>query len=301
MHKHFLDSTVRISWKMSLLSRILTPFAKRFIAGERAEDAIRVAKALNEKGMKVTLDILGEDVKTEEEAYKAVNSYLSLLELINKEKVDANVSLKLTQLGLDLDTNLCAKNLEKILDKAKTYNNFVRIDMEGSAYTQKTLNIFHKLHQTHKNVGVVIQAYLFRSEKDIQDLIKEGCRVRLCKGAYKEPQTIAYKDKKDVDSNYIRLMEQLLIANNYPAIATHDEKIINHTKKFVGEHKIRNNSFEFQMLYGIRSRLQEKLANEGHNMRIYVPFGSHWLPYTVRRLRERKENILFVAKNLLKK
>lgn len=275
-------------------------FAKRFIAGDRPEEAIKAVRELNKKGITATLDILGESVTDKDKAIKAADDYISLLDLITKENVDSNVSLKLTQMGLGLDYNFCFGNVKRVVEKAKTNYNFVRIDMEGSAHTEKTLSLFDELLEEYHNVGVVIQAYLHRSGKDIEKIVKNGCRVRLCKGAYKEPPTIAFADKKEVNKNYIELMEKLLLEGNNPAIATHDEKIINYAKKFVEENNLSKSSFEFQMLYGIRRDLQLKLVDEGYKMRVYVPFGTHWLPYTVRRLRERKENFFFVLKNILK-
>jgi proline dehydrogenase len=282
--------------------RLLTKLASAFVAGETPDEAMKVVKRLNEKNITGTLDVLGENVTNKEEADRAVQAYLDLLDTINQTRVRSYVSLKLTQMGLDIDDEYCYQNMVKIVEKAKKYNNFVRIDMEGSDYTQKTLDIFYRLHKEfNDSVGIVIQAYLFRSEKDIEDLNKIKARVRLCKGAYKEPPTIAYKKMKDIRKNFIKLAEMLFSNGNYPAIATHDDYLIDWTKNFVKEMGISNDKFEFQMLYGIRTKTQEKLAKEGYNIRIYIPFGTHWLPYFYRRLRERKENVWFVVKNLFKK
>ena len=282
--------------------RLLTKLASAFVAGETPDEAMRVVRRLNEKNITGTLDVLGENVTNKEEAEKAVQAYLDLLDTINQAGVKSHVSLKLTQMGLDIDDEYCYQNMVKIVRKAKEYNNFVRIDMEGSDYTQKTLDIFYRLHKEfNDSVGIVIQAYLFRSEKDIEELNKIKARVRLCKGAYKEPPTIAYKKMKDIRKNFIKLAEMLFLNGNYPAIATHDDYLIDWTKNFVKEKGISNNEFEFQMLYGIRTKTQERLAKEGYNIRIYIPFGTHWLPYFYRRLRERKENVWFVVKNLFKR
>ncbi|MCP2521101.1 proline dehydrogenase family protein, partial [SCandidatus Aminicenantes bacterium Aminicenantia_JdfR_composite] len=276
--------------------RLLTKLASAFVAGETPDEAMKVVKRLNEKNITGTLDVLGENVTNKEEADRAVQAYLDLLDTINQTRVRSYVSLKLTQMGLDIDDEYCYQNMVKIVEKAKKYNNFVRIDMEGSDYTQKTLDIFYRLHKEfNDSVGIVIQAYLFRSEKDIEDLNKIKARVRLCKGAYKEPPTIAYKKMKDIRKNFIKLAEMLFSNGNYPAIATHDDYLIDWTKNFVKEMGISNDKFEFQMLYGIRTKTQEKLAKEGYNIRIYIPFGTHWLPYFYRRLRERKENVWFVV------
>ncbi len=282
--------------------KFLTRLAKAFVAGETPEEAMRVVRNLNQKNITATLDVLGENVTNKEEAERAVQSYLDLLDTINEAGVKSHVSLKLTQMGLDIDDEYCYQNMVKIVSKAKEYGNFVRIDMEGSDYTQRTLDIFYRLHKDfNDSVGIVIQAYLFRSEKDIEDLNKVKARVRLCKGAYKESHTIAYKKMKDIQQNFIKLTISLFSNGNYPAIATHDDLLIEWTKNFVKEKGISNDQFEFQMLYGIRTKTQEKLAKEGYNIRIYIPFGTHWLPYFYRRLRERKENVWFVVKNLFKK
>jgi proline dehydrogenase len=276
--------------------------AKAFVAGETPEQAMVAVNKLNDKNITATLDVLGENVTNKEEADRAVNAYLVLLDKINEAGVKSHVSLKLTQMGLDIDDEYCYQNMTKIVSKAKEYGNFVRIDMEGSDYTQRTLDIFYRLHKNfNDSVGIVIQAYLFRSEKDIEDLNQIKAKVRLCKGAYKESPSIAYKKMKDIRKNFIKLATSLFLNGNYPAIATHDDYLIDWTKNFVKEKGISYDSFEFQMLYGIRTKTQETLAKEGYNIRIYVPFGTHWLPYFYRRLRERKENVWFVVKNLFKK
>jgi proline dehydrogenase len=275
--------------------------AKSFVAGETVEDAFKAVKKLNEKGIMATLDVLGESVKNKEDSDKAVASYLDVLDAIPRAGVNSHVSLKLTQMGLDIDDEYCFENMVKILSRAKQYNNFVRFDMEGSPHTQRTLNIFYRVREKFDNVGIVIQAYLHRSEKDIEDLNRAKAKVRLCKGAYKEPKEVAIKKMEIIRENFMTLAKILFERGVYPAIATHDDKLIQATKDYVAEHNISRDSFEFQLLYGIRSKTQQRLAEEGYKVRVYVPFGTHWLPYFYRRLRERKENVFFVIKNLFKK
>jgi len=275
-------------------------FARRFVAGEELSEAVPAIKALNQNGIMTTFDHLGENVSSEEMAKASADSYLKILDVIDKEKLNSNISIKLTQMGLDLGDEFCYKNVESIVEKAKALNNFVRIDMEGSAYTQRTLDITYKLFEKYNNVGVVVQAMLLRSEDDIKELNKRGIRVRLCKGAYKETESVAFQKKEQVNENYVKLMKMLLLEGNNPAIATHDEKIIDECKRFIQENKIDNSRFEFQMLYGIRRDLHISLVKEGYKMRVYVPYGKEWFPYFYRRLRERKENVFFVLKNLFK-
>jgi proline dehydrogenase len=281
--------------------KLLTRMALSFVAGETVEDAIKAVRKLNEKGIMTTLDVLGEGVKDKETAAKAVQAYLDLLDAIPRAGINSNVSVKLTQMGLDIDTEYCYENMVRIIGKAVELNNFVRIDMEGSPHTQRTLDLFYRLRQKFENVGVVIQAYLYRSEKDIQDINRVKGKVRICKGAYKEPKEIAIKKMKDIRRNFLRLAEMLFQDGVYPAMATHDDKLIKATKAYVAEHNISPDAFEFQFLYGIRNKTQQKLAEEGYQVRTYVPFGTHWLPYFLRRLRERKENVFFVVKNLFKR
>lgn len=275
--------------------------AKSFVAGETVEDALKAVKKLNEKGIMATLDVLGESVKNKEDSDKAVAAYLNLLDAIPGAGVNSHVSLKLTQMGLDIDDEYCFKNMVKIVSRAKESNNFVRFDMEGSPHTQRTLNVFYRVREKFDNVGIAIQAYLHRSEKDIEDLNRAKAKVRLCKGAYKEPKEVAIKKMKDIRENFMKLTKMLFERGVYPAIATHDDKLIQEIKDYVAEHNISREDFEFQLLYGIRSKTQQKLAEEGYRVRIYVPFGTHWIPYFYRRLRERKENVFFVIKNLFKK
>ncbi len=280
---------------------LLTRMALSFVAGETTDEAFKQVRKLNEKGIMATLDVLGESVKDRETAERAVNAYLNLLDAIPKAGIHSHISLKLTQMGLDIDTEYCFENVEKIVGKAKQLSNFVRIDMEGTPHTQRTLDIFYRLRQKYDNVGIVIQAYLFRSEKDLQDINKIKGKVRICKGAYKEPKDLAIKKMKDIRANFIKLTEMLFKEDVYPAVATHDDRLIKWTKEYVATNHIRSDKYEFQYLYGIRNKTFRKLAADGYAVRCYVPFGTHWLPYFLRRLRERKENVFFVIKNLFRK
>ncbi len=276
--------------------------AARFVAGETAEAAIVPVRALNDQGITATLDLLGESVTNEQEVAEVLDTYLHLFEIISQEKLNANVSIKLTALGLDLDPELCKRNMLRLL-KAAGPEQFVRIDMESSAYTQATLDLFYGLWNgpdKFRNVGAVIQSYLRRSADDIEDLIKARARVRLCKGAYKEPANVAFPDKSDVDANYVRLMQRLLSDGNYPGIATHDEKMITATREYARANDIGADRFEFQMLFGIRRDLQSLLIKQGYRVRVYTPFGTHWYPYMMRRLAERPANLWFVMKNALR-
>ena len=275
--------------------------ATRFIAGEDMIAAGQAVRSINSTGMAATLDFLGENVSTKEEASGYVDYYQKLFRYIQTEKLDSNVSLKLSQLGLDVDVDMTIAFMESVLTEAASNKLFVRIDMEGSNYTEKTVMIASKLWETHQNVGTVIQSYLYRSEKDVQALTELGMRIRLVKGAYKEPATVAYPDKADVDRNFVTLMKVLLERGNYPAIATHDPKMIDETKDFAKRKGIGVDKFEFQMLYGIRRDLQDQLKSEGYRVRVYVPFGTQWYPYIMRRMAERPANIWFVTKNLLKR
>jgi len=283
-----------------VLNQALFFLAKRFVAGQTIDDAIRAVRVLGADGRTATLDVLGENVKERRAAETAVQSYLTALECIRKARLQSNVSLKLTQMGLDISRDFCYSNLVRICQKAAEGENTVRIDMEGSRYTEKTLALFSDLFQSYKNVGIVIQAYLHRSRQDLEQLIQMGARVRLCKGAYKEPPELAIQEMTEIRRNYQRLAEILFLHGNYPAMATHDDVLISWVKEYTKIHQIGQANFEFQMLYGVRTETQHNLAREGYNMRVYVPFGSHWLPYFYRRLRERKENVYFVLRNLFK-
>ncbi|HEX3435954.1 MAG TPA: proline dehydrogenase family protein [Pseudacidobacterium sp.] len=277
--------------------------SSRFVAGIDIEEVIRAAESLGNQGIASTLDRLGENVTTAEEAYRSAEIYHRLLDAIHERKLNANVSLKLTQMGMDLDPGLAEKIVAELVQHAVAANTFVRVDMEGSEYTQATIDMVRRIHAVPSNrghVGIVIQAYLYRSAEDIQKLTGDGIRIRLCKGAYKEPENLAFAEKKDVDDNFVKLMQKLLTSGIYHGIATHDEAMVAATKNFVHEHRIDLKSFEFQMLYGIRRDLQKSLVREGFNVRVYVPFGAEWYPYFMRRLAERPANALFIAKNLLK-
>lgn len=281
---------------MSLLFRL----ASRFVAGEHVDQAITAVHKLNSKRLTASLDILGENVHDRTTAERAVQGYIDLLETIHRSQINSNISVKLTMTGMDIGDEYCLDNATRILEKAKALNNFVRIDMEGSAYTERTMKIFLKLHKKYSNVGAVIQAYLHRSDRDIDVLNDAGARVRLCKGAYKEPPSVAIQNMSEIRTNYKKLAKKLLTQGVYPGMATHDDSLINWTKQFVTERGIGNEKFEFQMLYGIRPKTQAAIVRSGYLMRIYVPYGTHWAPYFYRRLRERKENVWFVLSTMFK-
>jgi proline dehydrogenase len=273
--------------------------ARRFVAGESLDDAVEAAREVNRRLQLASLDLLGENVSDEAGARRAAEGYLAVFDRIAQERLDANVSLKLTQLGLDLSEVLCVELLEKIVAHATSQGNFVRIDMEGSAYTQRTVEITKRVRAKYAGVGTVVQAYLYRTQEDVQDLLATGCRLRLCKGAYQEPPEVAFPKKSDVDANYIKLMKMLLPSGIYHGIATHDPAMIDATKDFAREQNIKRDQFEFQMLYGIRADLQEKLVRDGFRVRVYIPYGVDWFPYFMRRLAERPANVAFFLRNLL--
>jgi proline dehydrogenase len=277
----------------------------RFVAGNEIADAVRVTQAVNRSGMSVTIDNLGENVTNPDEARHSAGLYDQILDAIIANRLDANISLKLTHMGLDVDEKLAREIVAGLVAKAAgmTPRGFVRVDMEGSPYTQRTLDFVHELHRMPGNqgcVGTVIQAYLKRSERDVEKLLAEGIRIRLCKGAYKEPATIAFESKADVDANYVKLMKVLMKSGIYHGLATHDEAIIRAAQAFAIREKLPRESFEFQMLYGIRRDLQQSLVRDGWRMRVYIPFGTEWYPYFMRRLGERPANVFFIAKNLLR-
>jgi proline dehydrogenase len=274
--------------------------ATRFVAGETLDRALTVARDLNREGITVTLDHLGESVNSLDEAAAARDVYLRTLDAIRPSGVQGNVSLKLTQFGIDLSAVECLSNVERLVARAAESGNFVRVDMESSEYTDRTLDLVRDLHAKHGAVGTVIQAYLYRSKADIEDLCQRGIRVRLCKGAYLEPATVAFPKKTEVDANYVDLMKLLLDRGTYPAIATHDPNMIDATKAYVAAKQIARDRFEFQMLYGIRRDLQRKLIAEGYRVRLYVPFGEAWYPYYMRRMAERPANVLFILRNLFR-
>ena len=278
--------------------------SSRFVAGFTIEDALRVAASVNQQGIEVTLDSLGESVTSEPKAHQAADVYHRLLDEITARKLKANISIKLTQMGLELAPALAEEIAGSLAAHAQSIGSFVRVDMEDSPLTQTTLDIVRGLHrktETRGAIGVVIQAYLYRSQADVAELCAEGIRVRLCKGAYKEPAAVAYPSKADVDRNFVQLAGILLSSPVYHAVATHDEKMIAATKEFASAHGIDRSHFEFQMLYGIRRDLQRRLVGEGFNVRVYVPFGAEWYPYFMRRLAERPANVFFLARNMMRR
>ena len=281
-------------------SALARRLAARFVAGDTWADGLEAGRRINREGIAVTFDRLGESVTSLAEAEVSRDEYLRVLAEISDHHLDANVSIKLTQFGMDISEQACRANVEQLVRKARDLNSFVRIDMESSEYTERTLRLVNDMHAQYKTVGTVIQAYLRRSEKDIENLCAQGIRVRLCKGAYLEPAEVAFQAKSLVDRNFVHLMRILLAAGTYPAIATHDEKIIQNAKDFANTRQLSRDSFEFQMLYGIRRDLQRKLVAEGYRLRLYVPFGKAWYPYFMRRLAERPANVLFLARNLLR-
>lgn len=283
-------------------NRFAKRFAQRFVAGETLEDALRAVESLNKKGITVSLDLLGESVRTEREAHAAAREILTMLDRIHERRLQSNVSMKLTQMGLDISEELCVALMHDIVGRARDLRTFVRIDMEASNYTERTLRLFEdRLHPSYgDHVGIVLQSYLYRTLADVERAIAIKARVRLCKGAYKEPATVAYPEKADVDANYVRCMHKLLSEGNYPALATHDERLINEAKRYARANGIGADRFEFQMLYGIRRDLQERLVREGWRMRVYVPFGTQWYPYLMRRLAERPANIAFITANVMR-
>jgi len=275
--------------------------AMRFVAGESLEDAVRAVRQTNLQGLSGTLDLLGENTLTPEDADNARREVLEVIDRVRAERVNCNISVKLTQLGLDLDPELAFQNLMGIAKHARDAGNFVRVDMESSRYTGITLDIVMRAHAELGNVGTVIQSCLYRSERDTVDLVKRGIRVRLVKGAYLEPESVAFRKKKETDANFSKLMRILLASETYNAIATHDESLISEAMEFARSRGISKDRFEFQMLFGIRRELQLRLAQEGYNVRVYIPYGKRWYPYFMRRLAERPANVAFILRNLFKK
>jgi proline dehydrogenase len=275
----------------------------RFVAGTTVESALKATKAANDAGMSITIDNLGENVTNTDEARHSAELYHQMLDAIAAQKLDANVSLKLTHMGLDVDEKLARNIVNDLVVHAARLDSFVRVDMEGSPYTQKTLDLVYDLHRQPENagrVGAVIQSYLLRSESDVETLCKEGIRIRLCKGAYKEPDEIAFQPKSEVDANFVKLTKIMLESGVYHGIATHDPKMIDATIAFARAENVAPDTFEFQMLYGIRRDLQQQLVRDGWRVRVYLPFGTEWYPYFMRRLAERPANVLFILKNMLK-
>jgi proline dehydrogenase len=296
------NSSLRHFAERSSLGRRLSD---RFVAGTEIADAVRATQAVNGAGMSVSIDNLGENVTNPEEARESAELYVQILDAITANRLNANISLKLTHMGLDVDEQLARDIVTGLVAKAASMNppGFVRVDMEGSPYTQRTLDFVHELHRMPGNansVGTVIQSYLRRSESDVEKLLAEGIRIRLCKGAYKEPADIAFPAKSDVDANYVKLMKTLMKSGIYHGLATHDENIIQQAEAFAINEKLSPDSFEFQMLYGIRRDLQQALVRKGWRVRVYIPFGTEWYPYFMRRLGERPANVFFIAKNLLR-
>jgi proline dehydrogenase len=283
-------------------NRLAKRFAHRFVAGETLSEALTVARTLNAARITASLDLLGESVTNEREARGAANEYLTILDRIHEQRLDANVSLKLTAMGLDISEELCVSLMHDVLGRAQAYQTFVRIDMESSAYTERTLRLFEdRLYPSYKDhVGVVLQSYLYRTWSDVQRAIELKSRVRLCKGAYNEPASVAFPDKSEVDANYVKCMHALLERGTYPGIATHDPAIIDEAIRFVADRGIDHSRFEFQMLYGVRRDLQEQLVRDGYRMRVYVPFGTQWYPYLMRRLAERPANVAFITGNVVR-
>lgn len=283
-------------------NRVAKKFAERFVAGESLEQVLDAVVVLNAKGITASLDLLGESVHSEDEARAAGREYLHMLDRIHERRLEANVSVKLTAMGLDISEDLCVTIVHDILSRARDYRTFVRLDMESSAYTERTLRLFYdRFYPSYpEHVGIVLQSYLYRTEQDVAHAIKAHCRVRLCKGAYQEPATVAFPEKRDVDANYIRCMRRLMQDGRYPGLATHDERVIADAKIFARSAAIDPSRYEFQMLYGVRRDLQEALVREGYRVRVYVPFGTQWYPYLMRRLAERPANVAFIAGNVLR-
>lgn len=278
--------------------RALTFLASRFVAGETADEVIEAGRALHDRGITATFDLLGEDVLDHDAAHRSANAYANLLRSIPPE-LERNISIKLTMLGLDISEDLCLELTARILDAAREEEGFVRIDMEGSRHTQRTLDAFRRLRKDHDNVGIVLQAYLHRTEDDVKEAVAQGDRVRLCKGAYKEPPEIAWNDMEAIRENYVKCAHLLLDKGSYPAFATHDEALVQDAQAYAQQQQIPPERFEFQMLYGLRTKRWDELVQGGYNLRVYIPYGTHWVPYFYRRLRERKENVLFVVRSLL--
>jgi proline dehydrogenase len=306
MRKYMLRSTLlRLSenqgfarWVTS--NRTTRRMSHRFVAGEELDEAIAAARVCNDQGMLVSLDYLGENVATAADVQRARDAYLGVFDRIAVEKLNANVSCKLTQLGLDLSPEFCEGQVLSIVERAASYDNFLRVDMEGSVYTERTIELVKKVRSRSPAIGTVIQAYLYRSEQDIVDLLAIGCRIRLCKGAYKEPPPVAYSKKEDVDANYVKLARLLLPSGFYHGIATHDPRMIGATIRIAAENKVAKDDFEFQMLYGVRTDLQRQLVRDGFRLRIYIPYGRDWFPYFMRRLAERPANLGFFVRNFFR-
>ncbi len=308
MMRSFFAYLSRQRWLRDLILRLgfARKASRRFVAGETAEETVEMIRQLNRQNILTTLDHLGEDIHTEADARQARDDYLYILELIRASGVASHISLKLTQFGLDMSGELCCELVSSVIEKTAQMGAFVRFDMEGSPYTGRTLAVYRDMRKKYSNVGLVLQAYLYRTEQDIKQLADEGiATVRLCKGAYQEPANIAFPRKANVDANMVKLMQFMLgdlarAKGAHLAMATHDVKMIEATKKIVAEHNVPKDAFEFQMLYGIRRDLQQHLAVEGYKVRVYVPYGTQWYPYFMRRLAERPANVWFVLSNFFR-
>ena len=283
-------------------NRLARGMARRFVAGETVDEAVAAVRALNAKGITVSLDLLGESVHNEAEARATAREYVQLLDRIDRDGLDANVSVKLTAMGMDVSDELCLASIHEVLRTARSHGNFVRLDMESSAYTDRTLDLFeqHLYPLYPENVGIVLQSMLRRTQADVERAVRLHARVRLCKGAYREPPAIAFPEKSDVDDSYLRAMRRLMTAGHYPGLATHDERIVEEAQRFARAEGIGPERFEFQMLYGVRRDLQERLVRDGWRLRVYVPYGTQWYPYLMRRLAERPANLWFITGSILK-
>jgi proline dehydrogenase len=281
-----------------LPQQVVYIFAKKYVAGPKLEDAIRVVQELNSKGIMATMDVLGESITKKSEAEETKKHCFDMLDVIKKYNLDANVSIKPTSLGLNLDKEFCYNQIEEIVKKAKEYNNFIRIDMEDTPYTDSTFNILKRIREKYDNVGVVVQAYLRRTYDDIVKLNKEGVNYRLCKGIYVEPEHLAYKGRQEVRENFVKILDQMLSDGNYVGIATHDDYLIKESYRLIEEKKLPENKYEFQMLYGVTEHLRDKINADGHRIRIYVPWGEHWYAYSIRRLQENPQVAWYITKSI---
>lgn len=281
-----------------LPQQVVYIFAKKYVAGPKLEDAIRVVQELNSKGIMATMDVLGESITKKSEAEETKKHCFDMLDVIKKYNLDANVSIKPTSLGLNLDKEFCYNQIEEIVKKAKEYNNFIRIDMEDTPYTDSTFNILKRIREKYDNVGVVVQAYLRRTYDDIVKLNKEGVNYRLCKGIYVEPEHLAYKGRQEVRENFVKILDQMLSDGNYVGIATHDNYLIKESYRLIEEKKLPKDKYEFQMLYGVTEHLRDKINADGHRIRIYVPWGEHWYAYSIRRLQENPQVAWYITKSI---
>jgi len=294
-----LNSTI-VSFVKFLPQSVVHIFAKKYIAGEELQDAVNVTKQLNSKGIVATLDVLGEAITTKEEAKEEKEECLRVLEAIKKNNLDANLSIKPTSLGLNIDTDYFYQNMREVITKAKEYNNFVRVDMEDSPYTTKTIKIFKKLQQEFDNVGIVLQAYLKRTEVDVEDLNKTKTNYRLCKGIYVEPAEIAFKEKQKVRDNFMHVLEKILLNKSYVGIATHDDFLVDGSYDLIKKMNLNKEDYEFQMLYGVKEKLRDKINADDHKLRVYVPYGKKWYAYSMRRMQENPEIAGHITKSILK-